>query len=158
MVIGVIMGFVFTLALEPEKIVLWGIAVIGLSIQAVNVAATLKVFRAVHHTPLAINVLYYANSKTEETTTAFYAQRAEEKERERVLANDFPLGLPPSGGGAKKDATVLVGLPVHTARTIALDSTSSDTDEDRQVQAHKSKATEETKHHKPRGKTTFTAA
>ncbi|XP_077486901.1 uncharacterized protein LOC144098263 isoform X3 [Amblyomma americanum] len=59
MVVGVIMGFVFTLALEPEKIekesyfilvyVLWGVATLGLSIQAVNVAATLRVFRAVHH-------------------------------------------------------------------------------------------------------------
>ncbi|XP_077486900.1 uncharacterized protein LOC144098263 isoform X2 [Amblyomma americanum] len=70
MVVGVIMGFVFTLALEPEKIekesyfilvygdlgstehytgLLWGVATLGLSIQAVNVAATLRVFRAVHH-------------------------------------------------------------------------------------------------------------
>ncbi|KAL1435780.1 hypothetical protein MTO96_010563 [Rhipicephalus appendiculatus] len=227
MVIGVIMGFVFTLALEPEKIekedyfvlilgnvrrtehfnfFLWGIAVVGLSIQAVNVAATLKVFRAVHHdvprsmssgavllaasnaleatfglafvfippflpksvripkliwiskllisTPLAINVLYYANSKTEE-------MRAEEKERERVLAADFPLVyLHPDD--AKKDTTVLVGLPVHTARTIALDSMSSEADDDRQAQADKtapeSKANEHAKRKKPRGKTTLTAA
>ncbi|XP_075553681.1 uncharacterized protein LOC142586320 [Dermacentor variabilis] len=184
MVIGVIMGFVFTLALEPEKIVLWGITVIGLSIQAVNVAATLKVFRAVYHikiprliwlakllisTPLAINVLYYANSKTEEI-------RVKEKERRRAAETDFPL-VYVRPDDAQKEARMLVALPVQTARTPALESTllestrsalensaaSDGRDEkaDRHGQANaapESKAVEETKEKKLRGKTTFTVA
>ncbi|XP_065302683.1 uncharacterized protein [Dermacentor albipictus] len=242
MVIGVIMGFVFTLALEPEKIekedyfvlilgnlrrtehfngFLWGITVIGLSIQAVNVAASLKVFRAVYHnvpksmssgavllatsnameaifglafvfvppflpksitiprliwlakllisTPLAINVLYYANSKTEEI-------RVKEKERRRAAETDFPL-VYVHPDDAQKEARMLVAHPVQTARTPALESTlfesahsvlensaaSDGRDEkaDRHGQANaapESKAVEETKEKKLRGKTTFTVA
>ncbi|XP_065302684.1 uncharacterized protein [Dermacentor albipictus] len=224
MVIGVIMGFVFTLALEPEKIekedyfvlilgnlrrtehfngFLWGITVIGLSIQAVNVAASLKVFRAVYHNvpkSMSSGAVLLATSNAMEAIfglafvfvppflpksitiprliwlAKLLISRVKEKERRRAAETDFPL-VYVHPDDAQKEARMLVAHPVQTARTPALESTlfesahsvlensaaSDGRDEkaDRHGQANaapESKAVEETKEKKLRGKTTFTVA